>query len=485
MPIRAEQTLLIIESEPSARRLQSEALADAGYKVLTADTEVQARACLEAEVCAAIIMDAGQFPGDVEGFIKAALERDAGTAIICVTADVSMSGAVRAMQLGCANVLPKPVSPARLRNAVKEALSAPISKPAERPKPPPKDAVEMLGRSQPMREVMALAERFAPSTAPVLITGESGTGKEVCAHWLHNRSNRSGGPFVALNCAALPKELMESEIFGHVRGAFTGAASERTGAARAADGGTLFLDEVGEMDISLQAKLLRFLQTGEVKRVGSDAVSRVDVRIICATNRDLPREIGAGRFREDLFYRLNILSLHMPPLRARGSDVIDLAISFRARFAQEEGREGGGFSPSALDALASHHWPGNVRELQNVIRRAVVLSPSGELDAGDLFPAGVQAAPETPESPRLHLASPAGPAGEAPLSRRLLLAVMRPLAQIEREVIEAVIERCDGNLRKAADTLQVSPSTIYRKREAWAAEAAVPAADGLACAVNE
>ncbi|MEO0817616.1 MAG: sigma-54 dependent transcriptional regulator [Pseudomonadota bacterium] len=464
MPRQSDQTLLVIDKDPASRRLHAEALTPTGFQVLQAESEAQAQSHMESQVCAAIILDTGNFPGDVEAFLKTARARDAGTVIISVASESTMSGAVSAMRLGCNDVLAKPVSAARLRSAVKEALAAPISVPATAPEPAQSPSVRMIGSSRAMQVVSTLATRFAPSRAPVLITGESGTGKEVCAQWLHQHSPRANGPFVALNCAALPKDLMESEIFGHVRGAFTGAASERTGAARAADGGTLFLDEVGEMDIALQAKLLRFLQTGEVKRVGSDRTTIVDVRIVCATNRILPQEIAAGTFREDLYYRLNILSLDMPPLRSRGSDVLELAHHFRGQFAREEGRSDGGFSPKALEALANHSWPGNVRELQNNIRRAVVLSETGLLTPEDLFPGGVHpqlAAAQTVRESLQPLAA------ETPLSRRLLLAVMRPLADIEREVIEAVISGCDGNLRKAADTLQVSPSTLYRKREAW------------------
>ncbi|MEM9739868.1 MAG: sigma-54 dependent transcriptional regulator [Pseudomonadota bacterium] len=466
MSRRTAQNLLIIDRDPATRRLHAEALTPAGFHLLQAESEDEARSQLEARVCAAIVLDASQFPGDIDAFLKAARDRDAGTVVVSVSSESSMSGAVSAMRLGCANVLAKPASPARLRSAIKDALAAPIKPLETAPSSSNPPADRMIGSSTVMRDLTTLAERFAPSNAPVLITGESGTGKEVCAQWIHGCSQRANGPFVALNCAALPKDLMESEIFGHVRGAFTGAASDRTGAARAADGGTLFLDEIGEMDISLQAKLLRFLQTGEVKRVGSDAVTNVDVRIVCATNRILPREISVGKFREDLYYRLNILSLHMPPLRTRGTDIIDLAQHFRKSFARQEGREGGGFSANAMEALANHTWPGNVRELQNVIRRAVVLSQTGHLTPEDLFPVGNQ--PQTiaarAVAERLEPLST-----EAPLSRRLLVAVMRPLADIEREVIEAVISSCNGNLRKAADTLQVSPSTLYRKREAWGA----------------
>ena len=224
-----------------------------------------------------------------------------------------------------------------------------------------------------MAEVYEQIRRIAPSRAPVFVTGESGTGKEVTAQALHDRSGREASRFVALNCGAIPKDLIESEIFGHVKGAFTGATEDRTGAAELADGGTLFLDEICEMDLALQTKLLRFIQTGEVRRVGDTRIRQVDVRFVCATNRDPLADVAAGRFREDLYYRLCVLPIHLPPLRERGEDVLALARAFLARFAEEEGRHFHGFDIAAEKIIQAFPWPGNVRQLQNVMRRLVVM----------------------------------------------------------------------------------------------------------------
>ncbi len=271
---------------------------------------------------------------------------------------------------------------------------------------------------------------------------------------MHALSPRAAGPFVPLNCAAIPKDLIESEIFGHVRGAFTGAVADRPGAARAADHGTLFLDEICEMDLALQGKLLRFIQTGTFVPVGATKPLHTDVRFVCATNRDPLAEVRAGRFREDLYYRLHVVPVSLPPLRERGEDVMLLAEAFLARFAAEESKRFTRFGPDAQALLRAHRWPGNVRELENAIRTAVVLH-DGEAVTAAMLPVTVHggASPATAApAPR-----PADPA------RRI-----RPLAEVEREAIEEAIRLCGGNVPKAAAFLGVSPSTLYRKREAWA-----------------
>jgi len=243
-----------------------------------------------------------------------------------------------------------------------------------------------IGRSESMREVFARLERAAASAAPVFVTGESGSGKELCARALHEKGPRASGPFVAVNCAAIPAELAESEFFGHVKGAFTGASEARMGHAEAAHGGTLFLDEICEMDIALQGKLLRFLETGLVRPVGGSAERRVDVRIICATNRDPQREVREGRFRADLFWRLHVLPVSLPPLRERGEDILLLARHFLSRFAEEEGRRPMRIGADAERLMLSHSWPGNVRQLQNVLRQIVVFHDAPELTADMLAP---------------------------------------------------------------------------------------------------
>lgn len=307
-----------------------------------------------------------------------------------------------------------------------------------------KSCAGFIGSSPPMIDLYGRIEKAARSRATVFITGETGTGKELCAEAVHRRSARSEKPFVALNCAAIPRDLMESELFGHVKGAFTGAIADRDGAARLADGGTLFLDEIAEMAPEMQTKLLRFLQDCSFMKVGSGRVETIDVRIICATNRDPRAEIAAGRFREDLFYRLHVLPLHMPPLRARGDDVIDIAQTLLRRYAEEEGKELFVIDPEAGNAMRLYGWPGNIRELQNVIRHAVVMH-GGDILTADMLPPDVLAADS----------------GSAPDSG------IKSFAEAERGIIEEAIRRCRGNIPEAAAQLEISPSTIYRKKAAW------------------
>jgi two-component system repressor protein LuxO len=305
-----------------------------------------------------------------------------------------------------------------------------------------------------MQFVYEQIDRIAPSSAPVFITGESGAGKDVCAEALHERGPRVGRRFVAINCAAIPRDLMESELFGVTRGAYTGAHEDRKGAAELADGGTLFLDEIGEMDLSLQSKLLRFLQTGAVSRVGEASVRQVDVRVICATNRNPMTLIAEKKFREDLFYRLHVLPIHLPPLRQRPADIMVLARHFLERFAREEHKSFAGFRPDAADALVAHDWPGNVRQLQNLVRRLVVMFDGGEISAAMVTAADI----ETLSQQRA--AAPASAAG----GRQQVL----PLWRQEQRIIEDAIQSFSGNIALAAAALELSPSTIYRKRQAWA-----------------
>jgi len=312
-----------------------------------------------------------------------------------------------------------------------------------------------IGSSTAMQVVYRMIEQAAASKATVFVTGESGTGKELCAHAIHKRSLRAAKPFVALNCAAIPKELIESEVFGHVKGAFTGATADREGAAMHANGGTLFLDEICEMDLGLQGKLLRFLQTGEFNRVGSSKTEKVDVRIVAATNRDPLAEVEAGRFREDLYYRLHVIPLMLPALRERGEDVIEIAMSLLTTYAVEEKRSFVGFTPEAARMLLSYDWPGNVRQLQNIIRNIVVMH-DGELVTPDMVPAPVGG----------RWARPNGFKRPEAVHTGITLGI-KPLAQVERETIENAIELCEGNVPKAAVLLGVSPSTIYRKRLVW------------------
>jgi DNA-binding NtrC family response regulator len=301
----------------------------------------------------------------------------------------------------------------------------------------------------------------------VFITGESGTGKEVCARAIHAMSTRAARPFVPLNCAAIPRDLLESEVFGHLKGAFTGALSDKPGAAAVADGGTLFLDEICEMDLSLQTKLLRFLQTSTIQPVGAARPVPVDVRIVCATNRDPAEEVRGGRFREDLYYRLHVVPIHMPPLRARPEDIIDIAQASLVKFAAEEGKAFTGFDPQVEQILASRGWPGNVRQLLNVIRNVVVLH-DGPLVMAEMLPSDITlAADSSLNGDRVEMLREAWAKPAASHRGRVAALVGMPLADVERELIEATIEHCGGSIPRAAKMLELSPSTIYRKLESW------------------
>jgi DNA-binding NtrC family response regulator len=311
----------------------------------------------------------------------------------------------------------------------------------------------------PMQAVYRIIEAAAQSTASVFITGESGTGKELAAEALHAISARRDRRFVALNCSAIPKDLMESTIFGHVKGAFTGATIDQEGAAAAADGGTLFLDELGEMDPSLQTKLLRFIQTRSYQRVGDNRTRKADIRFVAATNRDPEEAVRAGLLREDLFYRLHVVPIRMPPLRERGEDILLIARHFLRQFAKSEGKRLTRFAPEVAARLLSYSWPGNVRQLQNVLRNIVILH-DGEVVTLEMLPPLGRPAAEPPGDARSAAPSP------TPLEQAAGAAI-EPLAKIERGYIERAIALCDGNLQLAARKLKISPSTIYRKKEAW------------------
>ncbi|MBU1334483.1 MAG: sigma-54 dependent transcriptional regulator [Alphaproteobacteria bacterium] len=384
-----------------------------------------------------------------------------GALVVALSDGASVSAAVGAMRAGAHDYVVKPVSgpamAARIgelaqRHGKARALSIEPRNAGRA------DFAGFIGASSAMQFVYEQIGRIATSSAPVFITGESGTGKDVCAEALHAEGPRFGKRLVAINCAAIPRDLMESELFGVARGAFTGAHEDRKGAAELADGGTLFLDEIGEMDLSLQSKLLRFLQTGTLSRVGESGVRHVDVRVICATNRNPMQLITEKRFREDLFYRLHVLPIHLPPLRQRPTDIMVLARHFLALYAAEEHKRFSGFSPEVASLLTSAEWPGNVRQLQNLVRRLVVMCDGGEitmpmLSAADIESRGVVAAAEpTPRAER----------------RQPIL----PMWQQEQRIIEDAIASFGGNVSLAAAALEISPSTIYRKRQGWAEMAA-------------
>jgi len=357
---------------------------------------------------------------------------------IVITANGSVNTAVDAMRAGAFDFLIKPFPTEKLLSTVKNALNKVVEHQTIEVLQEESDTPAIpgfIGESAPMLSVYKIIQNVANSNAAVFITGESGTGKEVTAQSIHKVSQRRDAPFIAINCAALPENLIESEIFGHVKGAFTGAQEARKGAASQAHGGTLFLDEICEMDINLQAKLLRFLQSGQIKRVGSDWSEDVDVRIICATNRNPMVEVAEKRFREDLFYRLDVLSIELPPLSHR----------------------------------VNYHWPGNIRELQNMIRKAIVVHDGVELEPHMINMKSASVPSEVAEYKLIGLANTAREkqTPQESLKRTFTLDIQQPMANIERDIIEAVIALCNGSVPKASRILQLSPSTIYRKREMW------------------
>ncbi|WP_234495474.1 quorum-sensing sigma-54 dependent transcriptional regulator LuxO [Vibrio maritimus] len=373
--------------------------------------------------------------------------------IIFMTAHGSIDIAVDAMQHGAQDFLIKPCEADRLRVTVTNAIRKASKLRDEINDTGSPSYQGFIGSSQPMQAVYRTIDSAASSKASIFITGESGTGKEVCAEAIHAASKRGDKPFIAINCAAIPKDLIESELFGHVKGAFTGAAVDRQGAAELADGGTLFLDELCEMDLDLQTKLLRFIQTGTFQKVGSSRMKKVDVRFVCATNRDPWKEVQEGRFREDLYYRLYVIPLHLPPLRDREEDVIEIAYSLLGFMSHEEGKSFVRFSQDVIERFIQYEWPGNVRQLQNVLRNVVVLNHGKEITL-DMLPPPLNI-PVVVSKPAATITSSFGPQD------------IQPLWQTERRTIEQAIEACDGNIPQAAKYLDVSPSTIYRKIQAW------------------
>lgn len=389
--------------------------------------------------------------------LHAVKEKNPDVPVIFMTAHGSIDTAVEAMRHGAQDFLIKPCEADRLRVTVNNALRKANKLKNDEDGLASQGYQGFIGSSQTMQAVYRTIDSAAASKASIFITGESGTGKEVCAEAIHATSKRGDKPFIAINCAAIPKDLIESELFGHVKGAFTGAATDRQGAAELADGGTLFLDELCEMDLDLQTKLLRFIQTGTFQKVGSSKMKSVDVRFVCATNRDPWKEVEEGRFREDLYYRLYVIPLHLPPLRERGDDIIEIAYSLLGFMSKEEGKDFVRLAPDVVERFARYEWPGNVRQLQNVLRNVVVLNNGREILL-DMLPPPLN----KPATNEIHI--PLVP------SEAVSVQDIFPLWLTEKNAIEQAIKACDGNIPKAAGYLDVSPSTIYRKLQAWNAK---------------
>lgn len=481
MSSRKRSDILLVEDTPTLARSYIQFLRDEPYDIRHVELGNDALRAYEERRPDAILLDLRLPDMDGMDILKKVAGEDESLPVIVITAHGSVQTAVTAMRLGAADFIVKPFSADRLKVTLKNVLE--VNKLREivdtyRTEIDRGGFEGFVGSSLPMQAVYRIVEAAASSKATVFVTGESGTGKEVCAEAIKNRSPRANGPFVAINCAAIPHDLMESEIFGHVKGAFTGALGEREGAAHMADGGTLFLDEVCEMDLDLQAKLLRFIQTETFRKVGGSNIEKVDVRLVCATNKDPMEEVKAGRFREDLYYRLHVIPVHLPPLRDRDDDILKIAEIFLSSYSERENRKFRGFEPATAAVLMSYDWPGNVRELQNIVQNIVVLN-DGETVTAEMLPGPLAQidrsqipapAPVSMISDGVADPAPAGQVGSEKPSVRALSDEIRPLSDVEREYIEHAISRCNGNVRTAAALLGIAPQTIYRKRTAWEEE---------------
>lgn len=445
-------SILVIEDTPSLQRVYQAVLRTGGFTVAIEDTGERGMRTFRELRPPVVLLDLKLPDGDGLKILARMLEIQPLTRVIVITADNSIGKAVKAMQAGACEFLVKPVDESRLLGAVRNAFAYAVSN-GDRHEAP--RTVDFIGTSQVMRKVHEGVAAAARSMAPVFITGESGAGKELCAMALHRASGRAQGPFIAVDCGAIPSNLLDSEMFGHLQGAFVGALADKPGAIAAAHGGTLFLDEICEMDPGLQVKMLRFLETAMIQPLGAIRSRKADVRIICATSHDPFEAMRKGSLREDLYYRLHVVSIHMPPLRARGGDVIEIAETALRRLSEEEGRSFNGLTPEVADLFQHLPWPGNVRQLLNVLRHVVVMN-DGPLVTLTMLPAGLHRPDET-----------AGP-GHASIAPSALGGLVgKPLAEIERLVIEETIAREGGSVPRAARVLDVSPSTLYRKREAW------------------
>lgn len=473
--------VLIVEDSIALAETYAAYLDSNGYEVVLAATGQEALSRIGAGIPDVVVLDVHLPDMDGLDILRRIKAEKMPSEVVVITAQASVKLAVEAMRQGAFDFVMKPFNAERLRvtvrNAVERAKTAAVIDDMQETFGRER-FVGFIGNSLAMQPAYRILQSAAPTNATVFVTGESGTGKELCAEALHKLSKRANGPLVTINCAAIPKDMLESEIFGHIKGAYTGATADRKGAALQADGGTLFLDEIGEMDLTLQAKMLRFLQTKQVQRLGEDLPRATDVRIVCATNRDPMAEVAAGRFREDLFYRLHVVPVELPPLRNRDDDVLLIARHFLAQFSAEDGRSFKGFTPEAEQALLAYPWPGNVRQLQNVVRNVVVLNEAERVGI-EMLPKEIRV-PRGGEAPAASPTAAAVPAAASPATAVADATVaeagdelIRPLEAVIRQTIETAIARSGGSIPRAAAALEVSPSTIYRRMEAWKADDAV------------
>jgi len=473
------KTVLVVDDDPTQRRLIQAVLEREGFKVVHAENGDDAIQRLMSGATADVVLLDLMMPGlSGQDTLYEMRARGFNQPVIVVTATGGIETVVQAMQAGAVDFFVKPAAPERILVSIRNALNMGALKgEVERLKKHASGRTtfeDLIGGSAPMIMVKRLGERGAKSGIPILITGESGVGKEVIARAVHGSSDRAGKPFVAVNCGAIPENLVESILFGHEKGSFTGASDKHLGKFQEANGGTLFLDEVGELPLDVQVKLLRALQESEIDPIGAKRSVKVDVRIVSATNRDLSQAVAEGRFREDLFYRLNVYPIEAPALRERREDVPALVDAFVRRFNVEEGKSVVGAAPETLAFLTAYDWPGNVRQLENAVYRAIVLADAPYLQPHD-FPSisGVAAPP--PEalagshasapaaSPAAAAAAVADGAPDAPVRILDGRGHLRTLEDIERDLIQLAIEIYAGHMSEVARRLGIGRSTLYRK----------------------
>jgi two-component system, NtrC family, response regulator AtoC len=443
--------VLVAEDDAVARDLLCEILRAEGFSVEAVDDGAVAIERASGHGYDLVVSDVRMDRADGFAVLKAFSEHSPDTPVILITAFGDVTGAMEAIGKGAYDYVSKPFNVEELRLTVTRALERKRLAAEKRNTATPGEAArlaEIEGKSPRMLEVYKLVARVAPTSATVLVAGESGTGKELVARAIHTRSTRRAKAFVPVNCTALSESLLESELFGHVRGAFTGAVGAKRGLFELADGGTLFLDEIGDMGPKMQAQLLRTLQDGEVRPVGGTEAVKVDVRLVCATNRDLEAEVKAGRFREDLYFRINVVTVKLPPLRDRPHDIPILITHFLAKIARREGRATTSMSREALEVLGRYHWPGNVRELENAVERAVALA-KGEVVLPSDLPIEVNVSVDDGR----------------PKQTTGIIDDRPPLDELERRYIALTLAEAGGNKKKAAERLGIDRRTLYRALE--------------------
>ncbi len=453
MPKLTSSRVLVIDDEEAIRTVLEARLSAWGLEVDSASDLLSAESRIDDFDPQIIVTDVMLPDGSGVDLLRSLRRNGVESPVILITAHGTVELAVEAMKLGALDFLTKPLDYDRLARSLEAAQAARRSRRRTRELPEQDDSTEgvgdLLGNSKAMREVFAVISEIGPTDASVLLTGESGTGKELAARSIHRLSRRADQPFIAINSAAIPSELMESEIFGHQKGSFTGATGDRQGCFELADDGTLFLDEIAEMPIALQPKLLRVLEDGRVRRIGAANEIDVDARVIAATNRPPAEAIEQGLLREDLYYRLNVFEIELPPLRRRLDDVPLLVEHFVTRFNERHGTEIDGFTEDALAHLQEHTWPGNVRELRNVIERAVVLVKQGEVSASQL---------------------PRSLGDTANTGDTVEIPVGTTIAEAEKELILRTLDETGNNKAEAARRLEVDVKTIRNKLKAWGIE---------------